>query len=402
MRPTPERDQTYDKHADYYLEQASEGVYARNFAAFEKLIDTQIRALRRTAYAPGAEPRERRVIAAFEADTAIKLGKLAGHLAVINALQLEGKFDRAEPELLEKEVGHYEKMVAEIHEGLVDMSDTCAIRTPSWEGVPPRPLELNLEGQRGRHNQSPEDLLQVMRETTATAYEQERELKVRHPESQEVGDIVLGRLENGRMTSMLEDARDNRVHTARACTIAIALRDNLPSPPSPESLRNRVTSELNAFARNWKLASRAFAPPSGKTIGSAPVTEEGTLDYETVSRRGLAYVREYRILSEQMPEETRKNVARALDMVHSLSLSIHDVERAGKGIKEEQQQVKDAAKMIQVLDLVGKHVGIESPFKREDFVQAHGNRVRQLEDQRMERQAKELAGPQKRSYAVDM
>ena len=247
---------------------------------------------------------------------------------------------------------------------------------PSWH------LSLDRE-----HKQERPDLAAV-REAVATVYRQDREIEDRYPEK-------FGLVEPLSFVSIINDmdayavSQDAQDRKARIEEIA---KDGIKQSWSAESIRRRTMDVLNDFAAKHGLQDRLFRAPTGKMIGTAPVTEDWTIDYEQTTKRGLEDARRYDVMAQSLPEKHRERVGEALERAKKAAIKALEYETPDKSINDEQAQLKAVSTLVHTLERVGKALGDEGRFRVDDFVSAHENRRQQaremLEKMKAEREAR--------------
>lgn len=344
----------------------------------ETMFRTQMLTLRRAAE-DSQDPREGRLLSAFEGDLDHKMSRLNGLAKSIQALDKTGY----EPDLLREKQEVFNTLSMQVYDDLEEQSHAfgVAMLNHGWNGTPEIPAAAAQVKSRPLATET-RQLLDTIEESCSIAYLQKREIIRRFPEAEQLEDQMLkqpaGSLDDVEMTEALQAADD---HVRSIAGDATELLRYGAHGAKPAELRVSFMNELNSFARQYDLDTRQFPRPTGKTIGSAPATETGTIDYTQVSAKAMSYVREYARLASANPNsstmqdpEARKQFMKTMREIRRLARGIHDLEGSSKTVKQENLQSKATALLIRRLGQASNVVGLDAPWRLQDFQQAHENR----------------------------
>lgn len=363
------------------LEVEAQTTYAQNFEQIEGVLDLQMTHLRRSI----ANAREDRVMQGFAADQTTEMSKLAGHVAVINTLHRNAGMGNGDPASMRSEIEAYNETVIRIHDNMRDMSDACAVSEQgTWPGIPTIPAEYDVSDTEKQALPHQQELLQKVREMTAVAYSQKRELIDRTPDFVDIDLILETRSDavvddDGVAPAAIEaDFSDIEAAIANrkqlACDLyRITTQNDLSAAKAMTSLE-RIKQSVNAFASKMKLTSRVFDTPIKQIDGTAPLKNDGTIDYNQVSRKTIQYLKLFENISVEMPPKLRASVKQVIEQVKENAFTVHDNDRNNKTIAEENAQIKATVSLIRGLETLSRKVGIEGPFRMEDFKVANDRR----------------------------
>ncbi|SDY84488.1 hypothetical protein [Citreimonas salinaria] len=360
----------------------------------ECIFTTQEKEIYTDSRTPGSisDPAEQRIHAAFRAGHVERMAELAGRAEVIRTLAAQ--YPALDRQAIGAEIEQFRELAVQTYVGIEDFGGKITRRVPSWSGLPQGKVlaaevrayadEAGLAA--GAQPADREDI-RAMREAAAAAYRQEVEIRSRFPDAQGLTSLAYKTiLKDHEAWDQIGQAAGNRLEVRHEIEAFAADRAKA-APERIRDFRERTAKILVSFANKlgisdgMRKSSAKLAANPPKTLGTAPITDDGTLDYKRCAELALSEAEKYERLAEGVTGARKKKIHRTINEIRSAAVTTRDAEVPNKSIRAEREQVKHVAAAINRLEALGAFFEDEGRVRVSDFSQAHNNRRRQAAEQ---------------------